>query len=337
MPTDAGAAKTGAGHAETIERWLALTPSERAAALPELRKIVLTGQGHAASVSPGQPRPIRDYESHAERLADADRRVAARSRTAARLAADMAAGLRAGQAFAAAYARAKRSAGVADFDDLIAGRGKLLASREWANGCATSSTAAPTISWSMNRRTPTRAQWEIVRALAEEYFSGSSEAEGRGRTIFMVGDFKQAIFGFQGTDPREFEREAPRCKRASELASRCGQPRNRRGARIPRPVDQRQLPLGASGARCGRRGHPGRRLSRDGPARDCRRSMSRTTPTARASSSCGSRSRWRIEEEARRARRAGSMRDARVYAESSRSRCAPGSTKRRCSIRPSGR
>ena len=50
------------------------------------------------------------------------------------------------------------------------------------------------------------AQWDIVRALVEEYFSGSSEAERRTRTLFMVGDFKQAIYGFQGTDPREFDK-----------------------------------------------------------------------------------------------------------------------------------
>ena len=44
-----------------------------------------------------------------------------------------------------------------------------------------------------------------MQALAAEYFAGASAAEGRSRTIFMVGDFKQAIFGFQGTDPQEFE------------------------------------------------------------------------------------------------------------------------------------
>ena len=49
-------------------------------------------------------------------------------------------------------------------------------------------------------------QWAIVDALADEYFSGQSETERRWRTLFMVGDYKQAIFGFQGTDPREFER-----------------------------------------------------------------------------------------------------------------------------------
>jgi ATP-dependent helicase/nuclease subunit A len=50
-----------------------------------------------------------------------------------------------------------------------------------------------------------KQQWEIVQALAAEYFAGASAAEARGRTIFMVGDFKQAIFGFQGTNPQEFE------------------------------------------------------------------------------------------------------------------------------------
>ena len=56
------------------------------------------------------------------------------------------------------------------------------------------------------------AQWDIVGALAEEFFGGSPRPSSRTRTLFMVGDFKQAIFGFQGTDPREFDqlREVPR-------------------------------------------------------------------------------------------------------------------------------
>ena len=51
------------------------------------------------------------------------------------------------------------------------------------------------------------AQWEIIEQLVDEFFSGSSESESRNRTLFMVGDLKQAIYGFQGTDPRKF-REA---------------------------------------------------------------------------------------------------------------------------------
>lgn len=47
------------------------------------------------------------------------------------------------------------------------------------------------------------AQWRIVGALVEEYFAGAGAHEGP-RSLFAVGDVKQAIFGFQGTDPATF-------------------------------------------------------------------------------------------------------------------------------------
>jgi ATP-dependent helicase/nuclease subunit A len=197
-------AQTGLGHAEMIEKWLALTPIERAAALPQLRKVVLTDKD-SIRVFAGQTRAEPHYEAHAGRLAVLIGELL-QVQNGARLAADMAAGLRAGQAFAASHARAKRSAGVADFNDLIAWTRRLLATPgmgEW-------------VRYKLDRRTDhilvdesqdtNREQWEIVQSLAAEFFAGAGAAEGRTRTIFMVGDFKQAIFGFQGTDPREFER-----------------------------------------------------------------------------------------------------------------------------------
>ncbi|GHD40588.1 double-strand break repair helicase AddA [Thalassobaculum fulvum] len=57
------------------------------------------------------------------------------------------------------------------------------------------------------------AQWDIVRALAEEFFAGSGAHESRHsggrhppveRTIFAVGDVKQSIYSFQGADPAGF-------------------------------------------------------------------------------------------------------------------------------------
>lgn len=47
-------------------------------------------------------------------------------------------------------------------------------------------------------------QWEIVRALVEEYTSGDSARSDRNRTLFVVGDEKQSIFSFQGADPKVF-------------------------------------------------------------------------------------------------------------------------------------
>ncbi|MBA3511630.1 double-strand break repair helicase AddA [Sphingomonas sp.] len=196
---------TGTGVADSVERWLALDPAARAAALPDLALLVFTGTGDLRKVQAGQRNADPAYDTHAERLAAAVSELL-RIQNGARLACDMAAGLRAGQAFAAAYSRAKRSAGVADFDDLIRWTRRLLETPgmgEW-------------VRYKLDRRTDhilvdesqdtNRDQWEIIKPLAAEYFSGSSEAEGRIRTIFMVGDFKQAIFGFQGTDPNEFQR-----------------------------------------------------------------------------------------------------------------------------------
>ena len=48
-------------------------------------------------------------------------------------------------------------------------------------------------------------QWQIVAALAEEFFAGDSAHE-RARTIFAVGDAKQSIYSFQRADPHAFLR-----------------------------------------------------------------------------------------------------------------------------------
>ncbi len=237
-----------------------MTPIERAAELPKLRKVVLTDKD-TLRISAGQAKAEPHYELHAGRLAILIGELL-RIQNAARLASDMAAGLRAGQAFADAYARAKRAAGVADFDDLIRWTRKLLAKPgmgEWVRYKLDQRTDHILVDEAQDTN---EAQWDIVRALTEEYFSGSPDTEGRVRTLFMVGDFKQAIYGFQGTDPREFD------KMRSEVRARSQALRTVEefDARVPRLVDQRQLPVGASGARCGRRGRPGRRISRDGLA-----------------------------------------------------------------------
>ena len=49
------------------------------------------------------------------------------------------------------------------------------------------------------------SQWTIVKALAEEFFSGE-DASDQLRTLFVVGDKKQSIFSFQGANPLDFER-----------------------------------------------------------------------------------------------------------------------------------
>jgi len=181
-------------------------------------KVVLTDKD-TLRVSAGQAKAEPHYEAHAGRLAVLIGELL-QIQNGARLAADMAAGLRAGQAFADAYARAKRAAGVADFDDLIRWTRELLRKPgmgEWVRYKLDQRTDHILVDEAQDTNA---AQWDIVRALAEEYFSGSPEAERRIRTLFMVGDFKQAIYGFQGTDPREFDKMRSEIRhRADELRS----------------------------------------------------------------------------------------------------------------------
>ena len=210
-------AQTGLGHADTIDKWLALTPIERAAALTDLRKVVLTEKG-TLKVSAGQSKAEPHYESHAGRLANMIGDLL-RIQNGARLASDIAAGLRAGQAFALAYAQAKRAAGVADFNDLI----------EWTRQLLASPGMGDWVRYKLDRQVDhvlvdeaqdtNAAQWEIIEQLVEEFFSGSSESEQRTRTLFMVGDFKQAIYGFQGTDPERFREAREMFRRRAEALS----------------------------------------------------------------------------------------------------------------------
>ncbi len=204
--------QTGLEHAQTIEQWLTLTPIERAARLSDLFKIT-------KRVYPGQAKAEPHYESHAGRLAVLIEELL-RIQNGALLARDIAAGLRAGQAFANAYAKAKRAAGVADFNDLIERTRHLLKQQgigDWVRYKLDRQVDHVLVDEAQDTNA---AQWEIIEQLVDEFFSGSSESEGRSRTLFMVGDFKQAIYGFQGTDPRKFQeaREAFK-QRAAALSS----------------------------------------------------------------------------------------------------------------------
>lgn len=46
--------------------------------------------------------------------------------------------------------------------------------------------------------------WQIIDQLASEFFAGSGQKDGR--TLFVVGDRKQSIYGFQGADPKIFNK-----------------------------------------------------------------------------------------------------------------------------------
>src|SRR5262249_7876231 len=148
-------------------------PIERAAGLADLSKVVLT-EKDTIRVSAGQSKAEPHYEAHAGRLANLIGDLL-KIQNGARLASDIAAGLRAGQAFAEAYTRAKRAAGVADFNDLI----------DWTRYLLDQPGMGEWVRYKLDRRIDhvlvdeaqdtNAAQWQIISRTVEEFFSGSSE------------------------------------------------------------------------------------------------------------------------------------------------------------------
>ncbi|MFZ2997034.1 double-strand break repair helicase AddA [Sphingobium sp.] len=187
---------------DRIALWRALDPARRAAGLTDLHKAWAKADGDIVSAKGWVP-PVDGYIEAAARLHERCGAMIA-MKLRADYAALLAQALAAGRAYARAYAQAKRLAGAVDFDDLIARTAALLEQDGIAQW----------IRYKLDQRIDhilvdeaqdtNAAQWRIVRTLAEEFFAGDGAKGDRVRTIFTVGDFKQAIFGFQGTSPQNF-------------------------------------------------------------------------------------------------------------------------------------
>jgi len=112
--------------------------------------------------------------------------------------------LEVGRKFALGWDEAKQREGLVDFDDLIRRAAQLLGNADMAAW----------IRYKLDRRfdhvlvdeaqDTNEEQWAIIGALTDDFFSGEGQKGDRQRTLFVVGDYKQAIFGFQGTSPKNF-------------------------------------------------------------------------------------------------------------------------------------
>ncbi|MES2989176.1 MAG: UvrD-helicase domain-containing protein, partial [Pseudomonadota bacterium] len=189
---------TGVNAAEAIGDWLAA--KDRVAGLEALGLVFRTKTGDPRKVSAKLIAAEPDYEGLAMRIGGRCAELLA-MKIQAEYADLLAQGLTAGRIYAETYARAKRRVGAVDFDDLIRAAVALLAQEgmgEWVRFKLDQATEHLLIDEAQDTNLK---QWTIVRALADEFFAGrGTRAEGV-RTLFTVGDYKQAIFGFQGTDP----------------------------------------------------------------------------------------------------------------------------------------
>jgi ATP-dependent helicase/nuclease subunit A len=121
------------------------------------------------------------------------------------------------------YSVAKRRRAVLDYDDLIVAARRLLESAESAAWVLYKLDGGIDHVLVDEAQDTNPDQWEVIRRLTEEFFSGEGAGE-RERTIFAVGDTKQSIFGFQRADPRKLAEMRDWFEDRSRLARKCFAP-----------------------------------------------------------------------------------------------------------------
>ncbi|MEM1131599.1 MAG: double-strand break repair helicase AddA [Pseudomonadota bacterium] len=199
----AWATKTGQGICGTIIRWRSADGEVRLSMLDDLAQCVLKKDGQPRKISSGQLKADGNYESYAYALIEEISAVLEK-RALIALAERTIPALELGRRFGAAFDSRKRRDGVLDFDDMIRNAADLLRD----------SSMAEWIRYKLDRRfdhilvdesQDTNAlQWQIVAGLTSDFFAGEGAAQ-KHRTLFTVGDFKQAIYSFQGTNPINYE------------------------------------------------------------------------------------------------------------------------------------
>lgn len=215
---------TGINCANIIGDWLSASPQGRLAGLDDFAKQFLTAKS--------EPKSTRNLDKREPDYAGNQSRViacieAVRERKAlVDLAAMLDPALTLGRRFALAWDAAKTREGFIDFDDQIRTAADLL----------TGKASADWIRYKLDRRfdhilvdeaqDTNAAQWRIVLdGLVSDFFTGEGQRGDRLRTLFVVGDYKQAIFRFQGTSPQNFALAQGRVDRQlREVAEVLGDP-----------------------------------------------------------------------------------------------------------------
>lgn len=191
-----------AGFAEKITSWLGFDGSRRIAQLPLLLGAWAKDDGDLRRTAGWHPKDPSYFEvveplhAHFSQMREMHRALVVSKKIIA--------ALELGQEYARVYGDAKRAAGVVDFNDMICATLKLLKKPEigdWIRFKLDQSIDHILVDEAQDTNSD---QWDIVKALTEEFFAGDGAKPDKVRTVFAVGDFKQAIFSFQGTDPRKF-------------------------------------------------------------------------------------------------------------------------------------
>jgi ATP-dependent helicase/nuclease subunit A len=211
--------RTDAGTAEQIAA--ALAAGGAAGRIAALSKVFLTGGGERRKslITKGL---AAEHPDAADMLQSAQERFVALHDERCRLQLMEAtlALVRLGNAVMQRYSEVKARHAQLDFDDLVGRAANLLRT-------------SGAVDWVLYKldggldhilvdeaQDTSPVQWEVITALADEFFSGQGARE-EPRTLFAVGDEKQSIYSFQGAAPKMF---AAKGDALSTRAARTGLP-----------------------------------------------------------------------------------------------------------------
>ena len=195
-------AATGSKVSALIRDWLESGAEQRLASLDSLHKELFGQKGQLKNIK--SLLPLESSFEEAAMAVLASSLAVQQRRTLLELVEYLVPALEVGRKFALAWDDAKARAGVIDFDDQIRQAAQLL----------TRSDLSEWIRYKLDRRfdhilvdeaqDTNASQWQIIGALTDEFFAGQGARDDKLRTLFVVGDYKQAIFRFQGTSPENF-------------------------------------------------------------------------------------------------------------------------------------
>jgi ATP-dependent helicase/nuclease subunit A len=191
-----------------VGRWCAVIAAQRPALLDQYISLFLTDKGEIrqslitknAAAKAADCDPCAVLQREAERVLRFVGERAGLAVVEATLAL-----VRLGRALLDAYEQHKRLRGLLDYDDLVTKALELLRRPGVASWVLFKLDGGLDHILIDEAQDTNPVQWQVVAALAEEFFAGEGAAE-RPRTVFAVGDAKQSIYSFQRADPREFVR-----------------------------------------------------------------------------------------------------------------------------------
>ncbi|GAB6051779.1 double-strand break repair helicase AddA [Magnetospira thiophila] len=200
--------KTDRDRAQVLAHWLARDLDGRREGFADYRRLFLTQndelKAQQSIVTKAAIKAVPGIDvilmAEAQRIFEVDQR-----RKAALVAQATGALLTLGATLLDSYDRHKEQRALLDYDDLILKTRDLLQRPG----------VAPWVLFKLDggldhilideAQDTNPEQWEVVAALAEEFFVGEGARDSR-RTVFAVGDAKQSIYSFQRADPEGFER-----------------------------------------------------------------------------------------------------------------------------------